>query len=250
MGDLLKGKTALVTGSSSGIGAAIAKRFAQEGADVIAACHGNKEGAEKVVKAIDDHGGHAEFVQADLSCEESVVQMFSDIKERHRTLDILVNNAGRTFNIPFADISENSIEKDVGANLVPAMLCSKYAASMLSDGGCIINTASIRGFYKSGRTGIMGYCAAKAGVISFTENLALELAPRIRVNAVAPGFVMTDYLSDITPDAMKEEWLCHIPLKRFVDVQNLAGVYLFLAVEKEMTGAVIPVDGGYTILDR
>jgi 3-oxoacyl-[acyl-carrier protein] reductase len=96
----------------------------------------------------------------------------------------------------------------------------------------------------------MGYCAAKAGVISFTRNLALELAPEICVNAVAPGFAMTEYLDQSTEESMKENWKRNIPMEEFVDLKELAEVYLLLSTCRAMTGTVITVDGGYSILNR
>lgn len=246
----LKGKTALVTGGSSGIGAEIARRFAAEGARTIITCHTNRNQAEALEKEIRACGGSICCFQADLTKEQEIRGLFETVREQLGTLDILVNNAGRTFQVAFGHLTEESIRRDMDVNLLSAMLCAKYAAPLLRPRGFIVNTASIRGLYGAGRPGIMGYCAAKAGVISFTRNLALELAPEICVNAVAPGFAMTEYLDQSTEESMKENWKRNIPMEEFVDLKELAEVYLLLSTCRAMTGTVITVDGGYSILNR
>lgn len=246
----LKDKIALITGGSSGIGAAIARLFAREGAQVIVTYRSNDREARELVEELSSAGLSAAALQGDLGREEDVKRLFEEIRDRYGKLDILVNNAGRTFNIGFQDLTEESIRRDLDTNLVSTMLCSRYAAELMGERGWIVNTTSIRGMTDSGRPGIMGYCAAKAGVISFTKNLALELAPRVYVNAIAPGFVYTQYMEKNVSDELKDSWLQNIPLGEFVDINELAKVYLFLATTRVMTGTVLPVDGGYTILNR
>ena len=141
-------------------------------------------------------------------------------------------------------------DEERALNLLSAMLCSKYAAPLMKGMGWIINTASIRGLPDSGRTGIMGYCVAKAGIVSFTKNLALELAPHICVNAVAPGFVHTQYLDKNVSQELKESWINQTPMRQLVDIKELSEIYLLLATSRAMTGAVIVADGGYSILNR
>ena len=246
----LKDRIALITGGSSGIGAAVARLFAREGAQVILTYRSNSGEAKELVEELSSAGLLAVSLQGDLGREEDVRRLFGEIRDRYGKLDILVNNAGRTFNIGFQDLTEESIRRDLDTNLVSTMLCSRYASELMGERGWIVNTTSIRGMTDSGRPGIMGYCAAKAGVISFTKNLALELAPRIYVNAVAPGFVYTQYMEKNVSDELKDSWLRNIPLGEFVDIRELAKVYLFLATTRVMTGTVLPVDGGYTILNR
>lgn len=120
----------------------------------------------------------------------------------------------------------------------------------MKDQGWIVNTASIRGMENGGRPGILGYCAAKAGVINFTKSLAVHLAPRVCVNAVAPGFVNTEYIVEHMSEELRSSWLSQIPMKSFVNIHELAKVYLNLVTNRSMTGIVIPVDGGYTLLNR
>lgn len=246
----LSGKTALITGGSSGIGAEIACLFAAQGAQTIITCHTGSEGAQALAGEVRRSGGKLEWFQVDLRNEEEIAELFKTIKERYGRLDILINNAGRTFNVAFGQLTEESIRRDLDTNLLSAMLCSRYAVSLMNGRGWIVNTASIRGLADSGRTGIMGYCAAKAAVISFTKNLALELAPEICVNAVAPGFVHTQYLDKNVSHELKESWISQTPMKQLVDIKELAQIYLLLATSRIMTGSVIVADGGYSILNR
>ncbi len=246
----LKGKTALITGGSSGIGKALVRRFAREGADVIFAYRSNGTGAKTLEEEISSAGGHAAAFRADLGKEEEVCRLFELVQKEYGRLDILINNAGRTFNVGFRDLTGDSLRRDLEVNLMSTILCSKYAVPLMGKEGWIVNTASIRGMFDSGRPGIMGYCAAKAGVVSFTKNLALELAPRVCVNAVCPGFVYTPYMEGNIPEGLKEGWLRQIPMGSFVDMEELTEVYLLLATSRALTGAAIPVDGGYTLLNR
>lgn len=246
----LSGKRVLITGGSSGIGEEIARLFACEGAEVAITYNASGEKARALAHEVGLSGKTVECIQADLRRETEVAGLFRQIREKYGHLDILINNAGRTFNVPFSQLTEESIRQDLDTNLLSAMLCSKYAAPLMKGRGWIVNTASIRGLPEGGRPGIMGYCAAKAGVISFTKNLALELAPEICVNAVAPGFVQTQYLDKNVLQELKESWIRQIPLGELVDIKELAQVYLFLATTRVMTGHVMVVDGGYSILNR
>lgn len=244
----LKGKVALVTGSSTGIGRAVALLFAAEGADVIITSNASVEDGKKVLDEMNSLGSNSMYISADLTKKECVDALFEKVKERYGKLDILVNNAGRTFNVPFDKIDQSSFSRDIDVNLTSALLCSQAAVKIMSKGS-IINTASIRGLSESGRPGIMGYCAAKAALISLTKNLAMELAPNIFVNAVAPGFVYTNYMNTVTED-MKNKWIEQIPIKRFIQPEEIAKVYLMLATSNIFTGSVITPDGGYTLLGR
>ncbi len=246
----LSEKIVLITGGSSGIGAQIARLFAAEGAQTIITYHIGSESAHALAGEIKESGGKIECFQADLQKETDIAQLFEKISKVYGRLDILINNAGRTFNVSFGEMTEESIHQDLDTNLLSAMLCSKYAAPLMKGMGWIINTASIRGLPDSGRTGIMGYCVAKAGIVSFTKNLALELAPHICVNAVAPGFVHTQYLDKNVSQELKESWINQTPMRQLVDIKELSEIYLLLATSRAMTGAVIVADGGYSILNR
>lgn len=245
----LKNKVALITGSSSGIGKAIAILFAKEGADVIICSNKSSEEGRKVLEEVKKIGSDAMYVQADLTKEEDIQNMFNLIAEKYGKLDILINNAGRTFNVSFDEITAESIVKDINTNLTSAIICSKYAVEFMKNEGWIVNTSSIRGIDYSGRGRIIGYCSAKAGINSFTKTLAMELAPRIHVNAVAPGFVYTNYMNAVT-DEMKQSWLKNIPINKFIEPEEIAEVYLMLATSNIFTGSVIVADGGYSLLNR
>ncbi len=245
----LKDKVALITGSSSGIGKAIALLFAEEGANVIIASNTSSEDGNKVLQDVKEKGSDAIYIQADLTKEADIKSMFNKIKEKYGKLDILINNAGRTFNVPFNEITEETITRDINTNLTSTILCSKYAVDLMKDEGWIVNTSSIRGIDYSGRAGIVGYCSAKAGINSFTKTLAMELAPKVYVNAVAPGFVYTNYMETVTEE-MKKAWLKNIPINKFIEPREIAEVYLMLATTRIFTGAIVTPDGGYSLLNR
>lgn len=128
----LKGKVALITGSSSGIGKAIALLFAEEGADVIISSNTSSEEGNKVLEEVIKKGSDAIYVQADVTKEADIKNMFNKIKEKYGKLDILIKNAGRTFNIPFKEVTEETITRDINTNLTSAILCSKYAVELMN----------------------------------------------------------------------------------------------------------------------
>lgn len=245
----LEGKVALVTGGSTGIGKAVAELYAKEGADVIICSSTSVSDGEKVAQSLKNMGTNSMYIQADLTKENEVKELFEKIKKNYGKLDILVNNAGKAINTKFENINQESIQTDIEVNFISTVLCSKYAVELMNDEGWIINTSSIRGLDYSGRPGLMGYCAGKAAVNSFTKNLAMQLAPKIYVNAIAPGFVHTRYMDSVSEE-MKESWLKNIPIKKFIMPEEIAEVYLMLATSKIFTGSIINPDGGYSILNR
>lgn len=246
----LDGKNILITGSSSGIGKAIALLFAKEGANIILCSNQSSKEGYQVLSEVKAIGSNAAYYSADLKKEVEIKNLFEKVEKQYGYLDVLVNNAGRTFNIDFEDLTEESLLRDVQTNLLSAILCSKYAVPLMKkEHGWIINTSSIRGIDYSGRPGIIGYCASKAGIANFTKTLAAELAPRIFVNAVAPGFVNTGYMDTMEEQTLKN-WLRNIPINRFITPEEIAEVYLMLATSKIFSGSVIVPDGGYSLLNR
>ncbi|MFI3241930.1 MAG: SDR family NAD(P)-dependent oxidoreductase [Alphaproteobacteria bacterium] len=245
----LKNKVALITGGSSGIGRAIALLFAKQGADVVICSNTSKEKGLQVLEELKSLGSNASYFQIDITKEEDIKNLFENIKLKYKKLDILINNAGRTFNIPFSQITEDSLTKDLKTCFSSAVLCSQEAVKLMKDEGWIVNTSSIRGIDYSGRAGIIGYCAAKSAINSFTKTLAMELSPKIFVSAVAPGFVQTGYMDNVSEE-MKESWLKNIPIKKFIQPEEIAEVYLFLATSKIFSGSVITADGGFSLLNR
>jgi len=243
---MLKGKVALVTGASRGIGRAIALELAAKGADVILNYNGSKEKAEEVAELIRANGGKAELLGcnvADYAACEEFIKKAIDIQGK---IDILVNNAGITKDGLLMKMSEEDFDKVIDINLKGTFNCTRFLTRQMikQRGGRIINITSVVGVV--GNAGQANYAASKAGVIGLTKSAARELASRgITVNAVAPGFIETD-MTDILPEAVKEETLKQIPAKCYGQPEDVAKTVAFLASDAAtyITGQVICVDGG------
>lgn len=238
-------KIILVTGGGRGIGAEIIKLFGKQGATVIVNYLKDEESAKSVLKKSGDNGM---IIQADVSNEEDVLDMFEQISSTYGKLDILVNNAGIVAVKPFKDLSLKEWKKVFDVNMAGTFLCSQQALKTMNSGGSIVNISSIRGLYNQGRPPISDYSASKAAVISFTKTLAKEVAPDIRVNTVAPGMTMTDIAKQIPADDLKkfEE---DIYLKRLIEPSEVANAVVFLTSEEAsgITGALLMVDGGQSL---
>lgn len=246
----LKGKKALVTGASRGIGRGIALALAIQGADVAINYHSNKEEAEKVVAEIKKMGRDSFSIQADVSNKESVVKMFTEVKAKWGELDILVNNAGIGGMVPFEQMTEEQWDAVLDTNLKGQFLCSKEAINLMSPGSKIINIASIAsGGVGVGFGRVAHYVASKGGSVALTEDLAIELAPKgININAIAPGIIETDMTKELIADPKMKDWLLsRIPKGRFGTPTDVASLAAFLASDEAdyITGTVIYVDGGW-----
>ncbi|MCC8130902.1 MAG: SDR family oxidoreductase [Oscillospiraceae bacterium] len=239
-------KTALVTGSSRGIGAAAAKELARLGYAVAVNYKSHCEAAEAVCKEIRDFGGVAEAFQADISDTEALDRMFSEIKTDLGEVSVLVNNAGVSYIGLLQDMSDEEIKSLSDVNLLGAMLCTKRAVPDMikRHDGVIINIASMWG--EVGASCEVVYSACKAGIIGFTKALAKELGPSgIRVNCVSPGVIDTDMNSELTDKTISE--LCEeTPLLRIGTPADVGKTIAFLASEEAsfITGQVISVNGG------
>ena len=243
---MLKGKSALVTGASRGIGRAIALELAKQGANVAVNYAGSADKAEAVVKELKALGVDAFAVQADVANEESVKDMIKQTVDQFGSIDMLINNAGITKDNLLMRMKEEEFDAVINTNLKGVFLCTKAVARqmMKQKSGRIVNVSSIVGV--SGNAGQANYVAAKAGVIGLTKTTAKEFASRgILVNAVAPGFIATD-MTDTLTDEQKEAMLAMTPLAKFGQAEDVARVVRFLCSEDAnyMTGQTLHVDGG------
>lgn len=245
----IRGKRALVTGSSTGIGAAVAKELARLGAAV--AVHGNKnaEAAEAVAAEIRAAGGKAVVVLGDVSNSASAARIVADAVAGLGGLDILINNAGaildRVTNAGFDDATYERVY-DLNVRSVLAVTKAAYPHLKAAGGGSIINTGSVAGRF-GGFGGSAVYASAKAAVHSITRNAAREFAPdHIRVNVVAPGFIITPF-HDKTPQSVMDSAAAQIPMQRLGTAEDCVGAYVFLASDSMsgyITGQIIDVNGG------
>lgn len=242
----LEGKIALVTGSSRGIGRAIALELGKKGVNVAVNYAGNEQKAEEVVQELHDLGVKAIKIRANVADEQDVKAMIKEVTKEFGRLDILVNNAGITKDNLLMRMKVEEFDQVIETNLKGAFLCTKAVTRQMMKQryGKIINIASIVGV--SGNPGQANYVAAKAGLIGLTKSTAKELATRnILVNAVAPGFITTD-MTNILTEEQKDAILSQIPLEKLGEPEDVANVVCFLASDdaKYITGQTIHVDGG------
>lgn len=242
----LAGKTALVTGGSRGIGRAIALAMARDGADVVINYLQNEQKANEVCQQILALGRKAVAIKADISSLEQAEELIGKTLAEFRKIDILVNNAGITRDNLLLRMKPEDWDDVIASNLTGVFNCSKLALKPMlkQKWGRIINITSVVGLV--GNAGQSNYAAAKAGLIGFTKSLAKEVASRnILVNAIAPGFIVTDMTGELN-DEDKVKLLLNVPLGRFGKPEEIAAVATFLASEKAsyITGQTIAVDGG------
>ena len=235
-------KVVIVTGSSRGIGKAIATSFLQQGHTVIV--NGRKELSAELMDYFNGLGGVAHPIIGDISDETFVKNMIKETKKTFKKIDVLVNNAGLTKDNLLIRMSEEEFDSTLTVNLKGAFFTSREAAKVMlkQRSGHIINISSVVGTV--GNVGQANYSASKAGIIGFTKSIAKELAPRnIVANAVAPGFIESDMTDSLT-DQIKEQALESIPLKRLGTAEEVAELVNFLSDQKYITGQVLHVDGG------
>lgn len=243
----LKNKIALITGASGGIGKATALLFAKEGAKVAVNYFSSENEAKSVVEEIKKIGSEAIAIKCDVSSEEQVISMVNQVLSKFGSIDILVNNAGIVFDVPFLERTVEQWRKTLDVNLLGTFLCSKYASEPLkkTNNGKIINISSTNAI-DCFSPEAMDYDASKAGIIILTRDFAKELAPEIRVNAIAPGWVDTKMNKNLPQDFIDEE-IENIYLKRFAKPEEIAKAILFLASDDAsyITGSILKVDGGH-----
>ncbi|HJV87758.1 MAG TPA: SDR family NAD(P)-dependent oxidoreductase [Noviherbaspirillum sp.] len=244
----LKGKTALITGASSGIGLHVAGLYAQAGARVVLAARRVERIAEAVEKLrADGHAAHGVYL--DVTKTASIAAAFDEAEKHSGTpIDILYNNSGIIYTKAFLEQEESEIARIFDTNLKGAMLVAQEGARRMvkTGGGAIINIASTAGMRAGGH--LSSYCASKAGLIHLTHVMALELATKgIRVNAICPGNIETDMQAALK--GFEEALVKRTPMRRFGKPEDLDGVSLLLASDasRYITGASIPVDGGQVL---
>lgn len=243
-----KGKIVLVTGSTRGIGKSVAEAFAAQGATVIIIGR-NQEQAAQTAAEIVQKGGLADGYGCDVTDLTQVQETVNKLLDKHKAIDILVNNAGITRDNLLFRIDDNDWDEVLKINLKGVFNVTKVVARPMlkARSGKIISIASVIGI--TGNAGQANYAASKAGVIGFSKSVAKELASRgITVNVVAPGYIRTD-MTDKLPEAVQQKVLEQIPLQKFGQASDVAGVCVFLASSAAdyITGQTIVVDGGLAI---
>lgn len=243
---MLRGKTAIVTGASRGIGRAIALKLAAQGANIVINYVHNQEEAAKLADELKKSGVEVLVVQADVSNFIETQTLVSQAKETFGAVDILVNNAGITRDGLIMRMAEEDFDRVVDVNLKGVFNCCRHVVPLMvrQKAGRIINITSVVGLV--GNAGQANYAASKAGIIGLTKSLAKEIGSRnITVNAVAPGFIETDMTSEL-PEKAREAAQENTALKRLGKPENVAAAVCFLASDggEYITGQVISVDGG------
>lgn len=242
---MLTGKTAIVTGASRGIGAAIARKLCEAGANV-ALCSRSAEAVAAIADALNSEGYTAISTAADISQKSDVEALIKAVQERFSQIDILVNNAGITRDTLLMRLKDEDWNAVLQTNLTGTMYCTRAVLRPMirQRSGRIINISSVIGVM--GNAGQASYAAAKAGIIGFTKTIAREVGARgITVNAIAPGFITTDMTAQI-PEQHQKQLLELIPLRRFGSPEDVADTVYFLASDaaRYITGQTLHVDGG------
>lgn len=241
-------KVALITGGSSGIGAAVALCFAQEGASVAISYRENRSGGDKVTEEIAKFGGNILTHRADLSIESEAKKLVEAAQKRFGKIDILINNAGGYIDGDEWNGSGATWQKTLGQNLLSAMNVAKYVVPIFQEqrSGVMVNIASRHGL--SGQIDALAYAAAKAGVINITQAYAKLLAPYGRANSISPGTVETGYWLTAPQDELQRS-LDETPLKQMAQTSDIAEAALYLAGERSrmITGQNLLIDGGYLL---
>ena len=241
----LTNKNVFVTGSSRGIGLAIAHKFASLGANVV--LNGRGQLGQDLLDSFAGYGVKVLAISGDISSAQDAKRMVAEAIETLGSVDILVNNAGITKDGMALRMTEEDFDRVLKVNLTGTFNMTQAVLKPMTKAreGAIINLSSVSGLI--GNAGQANYAASKAGVIGFTKAIAREVAGRnVSVNAIAPGFIQSD-MKDVLSDKIKEAMIAQIPMKRFGAPEEVADVAVFLAKQEYLTGQVIAVDGGLTM---
>lgn len=241
----IKGKNIFITGSTRGIGLAMAHQFASLGANIV--LNGRSAISDDLVASFAAYGVTVVAISGDVSEASDAKRMVSEAIEHLGSVDVLVNNAGITNDKLMLKMTEEDFERVLKINLTGAFNMTQAVLKPMSKArqGAIINVSSVVGL--TGNIGQANYAASKAGLIGFTKSVAREVAARnVRVNAIAPGFIESD-MTDVLSEKMQEQILGQIPMKRSGKAQEVAQLASFLAGQDYITGQVIAIDGGMTM---
>ena len=241
----IKNKNVFVTGSTRGIGLAIAHRFASLGANVV--LNGRSEISAKLIDSFKDYQVKVIVISGDVSQFDDAKRMVDEAIAKLGSVDILVNNAGITNDKLMLKMTEADFESVLKVNLTGAFNMTQSVLKPMTRArqGAIINLSSVVGL--TGNVGQANYAASKAGLIGFTKSVAREVAARgVRVNAIAPGFIESD-MTDAIPEKMKDAMIAQVPMKRIGQAEEVAEVAAFLASQEYLTGQTIAIDGGMTM---
>ncbi len=242
----MSNKTVIITGGSRGIGRAISYRFAKENYNIVINYNSNDNEANITKKKIEEeYKVKVLLIKADLKDEKQIKGIVSKTIDEFGSIDVVVNNAGICFDAPFTDKTKELFMNILEVNLIAPFLLCKYAKEeLIKSNGSVVNISSTNGidsYYPES----LDYDASKAGLVNLTKNLAMELSPNVRVNAVAPGWTNTDMTKNLEPSYRKNEEN-NVLLKRFAEPEEIANVVYFLASKEAsyINGEVILVDGG------
>ncbi|MET3556976.1 3-oxoacyl-[acyl-carrier protein] reductase [Streptococcus rupicaprae] len=241
----VKGKNVFVTGSTRGIGLAIARQFAGLGANVV--LNGRSAISEELLDAFKDYGVQVIGISGDVSSNQDAKRMVDEAIAALGSVDILINNAGITKDGMALRMTEDDFNSVLQINLTGTFNMTQAVLKPMTKAreGAIINVSSVVGLM--GNAGQANYAASKAGVIGFTKSIAREVAARnVRVNVIAPGFIESDMTAGLS-DKIKDAMMGQIPMKRFGQAEEVAKVAVFLASQEYLTGQVIAIDGGLTM---
>ncbi|MGT2846630.1 3-oxoacyl-[acyl-carrier-protein] reductase [Streptococcus massiliensis] len=241
----LKDKNVFITGSTRGIGLAIAHKFAAQGANIV--LNGRGEISEEVLTEFAGYPIKTVAISGDVSDSQDAKRMVEEAIVALGSVDVLVNNAGITKDKLMLKLTEEDFEQVLKVNLTGAFNMTQAVLKPMTKAreGAIINVSSVVGL--TGNIGQANYAASKAGLIGFSKSVAREVAARnVRVNAIAPGFIESD-MTEGLPEKIKEASLAQIPMKRFGNTEEVADVAIFLASQEYLTGQVIAIDGGLTM---